>query len=306
MCTRFSVALTALSITLVLPSGADSIVVDGAVHDDVVIRESDSRYYVQNPKDGSVFVVAKDTIKPDDIFIDREGDARDELHRAWRLQRGLSAKTNFELQLESTKQALANPDAAITRGTSSEETRRPPIVIRREGDRSDGRVRHIKLDDVPLDAALDSVLRPLGLDYSVEEEYLYVSTPERLRREPNERLETRVYQYTDQNATLPKVVVRNSSGAGASGSGGGAGGFGGGGGAGGAAGGGFGGGGARGGGAGGGGAGGGGAGGRNGGGGTHFSNISDLFSTFDDTLVGETPAQIGLGISGSGRSFRTR
>jgi len=295
MYARLLILCAAVSITCVMPAAADSIVVDGVLHDDVVIRESDSRYYVQDPADGSVFLVEKDSIDPRDVFIDVDGEDRDLLHRTWRLQRGLAEKTSFELQLETTQRDLQDPDGAVTRAAPVQTSRRDPIVIRREGDRSDGRVRNIKLDDVPAGVALEAILRPLGLDYRVEDDYVFVSSPERLRHEPQEPLETRVYEYTDQNATLPKVVVQNPAGAGAAGRGGGAGGFGGGGGGGGV-------GGAGGGGFNGGGGAGGGGGGR--GGGVQISNISQLFGTIDDTLVGETPAQIGLGISGTGRGFR--
>lgn len=305
---RFSISCAAVLIAQAMPAAADSIVVDGVTHNDVVISESDSRYYVQNPADGSVFVVSKDAIDPGDVSIGSSAEERDQMHRTWRLQRGLGEKTSFELQLESQRYALDNPDAAITSAPPILRTQRASTVIRRDGERSDGRVRNIKLDDVSLGAALDAVLRPLGLDYRVEDDYLYVSSPDKLRHEPNERLETRTYSYSDQNATLPKVVVQNLGGpAGASGGrGGGGGGFGG---AAGGGGGGFGGGGGGAGGGGGfgggGGRGGGGAGGR-GNGGSQFLNISELFTTIDDRLVGETPAQIGLSISGTGAFFNDR
>lgn len=296
MRTEFYVVSASILIALTAPAFADSIIVDGTTLDDVVIRESESRYYVQNPADGSIVVVEKDAIAPGDVTIDDANEARDQLHKAWRLERGLSEKTAFELQLESSRYALENPDAAITQSAPQQNERRAPIVIRREGDASNGRVQHIKLDDVPLGDALDAVLRPLGLDYRVEDDYVYVSSPDRLRHEADESLETRTYDYADQSGTLPKIVVQNPAGAGAAGGGGGAGGFGGGGGAG------IGGGGIAGGGGGAGGF-GGGAGGNRGQGGTQISNISQLFSTIDDRLVGETPAQIGLGISGTGRGF---
>ena len=44
-----------------------------------------------------------------------------------------------------------------------------------------------------------------------------------------------------------------------------------------------------------------GGGGGGGAGGQQFTNISQLFGTIDDRLVGETPAQIGLGIVGVSR-----
>lgn len=296
---RFRSALTAALTLGAMSAAADSIVVDGVEHDNVLIRESDARYYVQNPEDGSVFVVNKADVSAEDVVIGDNAKSRDAMHRSWRLERGLSEKTVLEFQLELNREFLENPDAAINRALDqqSASARRAPIVIRRDGDVSDGVVRNLKLDDVPLRDALDAALRPLGLDYRVEGDYVYVSTPERLRHEPDERLETRVYDHVDQSATLPKIVVQNPGGYGAAGAGGGRGGFGGAGGGGIA-------GGGRGGGFAGGGGGFGGAGGRGGrGGGFQISNISQLFTTIDDTLVGEPPAQIGLSISGTGRGF---
>ena len=184
-----------------------------------------------------------------------------------------------------------------------------------------GRVtyEYIKLEDVRLRDALDSLLRPLGLDYEVREGYVYISSIEKLRKETFEDTETRVYDVSGFGATTPpKIVLRspapvanpaygysgNSGGYGGgyasqtrsrqvSRGGYGGGGFGGGGfGGGGNGGGGFGGGGYGGGGYGGGGFGGGGfGGGRDV---TALSNISDLFSTIDDRIVGEAPAVIGM------------
>jgi len=295
MRTRFSICSATLLIACTLPAFADSIIVDGVTHDNVIIRESDARYYVQDPADGSVFIVSKDEAAPDDVTIDSSNEDRDQMHRSWRLERGLGEKTSYEWQLKSELQAREFSDAAITGSAPTGPSGQDPIVINRDRAMSDGRVRNIKLDNVPLRAALDAVLRPLGLDYRVEDDYIYVSSPDRLAYEPDDQIVTRIYNYTPQGETLPKIVVQNQGGFGAATGGGGAGGFGSGGGGGG---GGFGGGGAGGGGGfGGGGAGGGGA------AGAQFTNISQLFGTIDDTLVGETPAQIGLGISGTGRGF---
>ncbi len=212
MRTGFHLFSATILIALTAPAIADSIVIDGETLGDVVIRESESRYYVQDPADGSVMVVEKDAIASGDVTIDEAGDARDQLHKAWRLQRGLNEKTAFELQLESSRYTLENPDAAITQSVPQQNDRRVPIVIRRQGDVSDGRVQNIKLDDVPLGDALDAVLRPLGLDYRVEDDYVYVSSSDRLRHEADEPLETRTYNYANQSDTLPKIVVQNPAG----------------------------------------------------------------------------------------------
>jgi hypothetical protein len=161
-----------------------------------------------------------------------------------------------------------------------------------------------------LSQALDALLRPLGLDYELRDGFLYISSPDRLSREAYEQVESRMYELKQLGAdTLPKIVVQNNAqttgGFGGGGfGGGGRGGFGGvgqssfggsnsggfGGGRGGFGGGGFGGG--RGG-FGGGGFGGGRGGGYGGSDVTAISNISQLFTTIDDRLVGEAPAIIG-------------
>jgi hypothetical protein len=166
--------------------------------------------------------------------------------------------------------------------------------------RSDGRVAYVNLKDVPLSTALDAILRPLNLDYSTQDGFLFISTPERLAHESFEPMVTRTYNDVVED-TLPKIVLRNPFAATAGGFGGGANGgagFGNGGGGVGGNGGGFNNGGAGGGFGGGQGFGGGNGGGNQGGGYrdvTAISNISDLFSTIDDRLVGESPAQIGVG-----------
>ncbi|MFM1918467.1 MAG: hypothetical protein RLZZ303_101 [Candidatus Hydrogenedentota bacterium] len=205
------------------------------------------------------------------------------------------------------------------------------------GARSDGMVDYIRLNDVTLEQALQALLRPLKLDYSIQPGFIWISNPEIIRSESFEKIETRYYELRNAGSeTLFKVPLRNafggvSSGLGGGGGGGGlgGGGFGGQGGFGGGGGGlggrsQFGGGGAGGfsnrntggfGGGGGGGGFGGGGGGFGGGGGrsgtdvTAISNISDLFSSFDDTQVGEVPAEqfiAGLNRQGTGAGQQGR
>lgn len=223
---------------------------------------------------------------------------------------------------------------------------------------TDGMVPYIKLEDVTLKEGLKALLRPLNLDFSVQPGFVWISTPDRIRYESFEELETRIYELRNAGAeSLFKLIIRNNSGGGGGGfgggqgggfgggQGGGQGGFGGGQGGFGGGQGGFGGGqGGFGGGQGGGGQGGfgggqggfgggqggfgggqggfgggqggfggggqggfggggqggfggggqGGFGGGGGGGGAQFSNISQLFSTISDQMVGEPPAVIGL------------
>lgn len=178
---------------------------------------------------------------------------------------------------------------------------------------TDGMIDYINLKNVPLRVALKTILRPLNLDYSVQHDFIWISTPEKIRIETFEELETRFYELKNAGAeTLFKLVLSVQTGEGDSqffsapqrtgGGGGGQGGGGGGGGRGGGGGGGRGGGG--------GGQGGGGGGGGQGGGGRDqgtFDNISDLFSGgFDDASVGETPNPFSAGggqqqVGGGGR-----
>ena len=212
---------------------------------------------------------------------------------------------------------------------------------------TDGKVPYIKLSNVRLKEALRALLRPLNLDFSIQPSFIWISTPEKIRTESFEDLETRYYELRNAGAeTLFKIVIRNPGGSGGGGFGGGGGNFGGGGGGnfggggggnfGGGGGGNFGGGGGNFGGGGGGNFGGGGGGGNFGGGGGNFggggggrgggggnfggggggrggfggggggggggtfSNISDLFYSISDLMVGEPPAVIGLSSAGTG------
>jgi len=101
------------------------------------------------------------------------------------------------------------------------------------GPKSDGRVPYISLREVTLAEALQALLRPLGLDYSIQPGFVWVSRPEIIERETFERVETRFYELRNLGAeTMFKVVLRNRFGVvgGGGGLGGGGGQFGGGGG----------------------------------------------------------------------------
>ena len=154
------------------------------------------------------------------------------------------------------------------------------------GEKTDGRVPYINMKNVSLAEALQALLRPLGLDYAVQPGFIWITRPSVIRRESFEKLETRYYELRNAGSeTLFKVVLRNSFGGIA---GGGMGGYGGG-------------------------MGGGRMGGMGGGMGggmmdvTAISNISDLFTTISDMMVGEAPAlpevvglsRVGTGATGS-------
>ncbi len=157
------------------------------------------------------------------------------------------------------------------------------------GVKSSGVVPYVNLKNVSLAEGLQALLRPLGLDYAVQPGFIWISKPEIIRRESFEKLETRYYELRNAGSeTLYKLVLRNRFGGvggrmGGMGGGmmGGMGGYGGGmmGGM------------------------GGGYGGGMGMDVTAISNISDLFSSISDLMVGETPSQImtmGLQSTGTG------
>jgi hypothetical protein len=273
------------------------------------------------PADGSVISVPKGQVPKQDVVISTDPAQREALRSEWKRNNELSrGKTSEQPVLATgTSEASArNPVDPVSPLKTAEARRREAALRGARGagaaTATEGEIPRVKLRDVPLRDALKATLRPLDLNYRVEDGYLWISTPEKLRTEPFERTKTRYFSLSGTSAdTLPKIVLRNPAGysAGPGGYGGYAGGYGGQGGyAGGYGGygqggyaggyGGYGQGGAVG---GYGGQGGyaGGYGGYGGGlgmgyrGGAQFSNIAELFTTIDDRLVGETPAVIGIG-----------
>jgi hypothetical protein len=310
---RFSLILPGLFLFCGLQAVADTIVIDGKEYTGVYLRESSSRYYVQVPETGAVLSVCKEEVAPDQVRVNDDAMYRAELLARWESQK--SEQTPSQLpRLPEHFRIPSEESRVTTQGVSTETEYAIPRLAMRGSASADrnanapatsGMVPYIRLKNVPLGQALDGMLRPQGLDYEVRNNYVYISTPQRLRTEPFDRVETRFYPLSGHD-TLPKIVLRQGAmyggqggfgGYTASGYGGGMGGYGGamggyGGGMGG-----FGGGGMGGmGGFGGGGMGGfgGGMGGMGGGMGgirdvTVISNISDMFDTIDDRLVGEEP-----------------
>jgi len=340
-------------------AGADTITIEGETYRDVYVRESASLYYVQIPAEGRVISVAKGDVAPEAVVVSDDEQSRRELLSEWRLNNALrSGVSSGEQTTEAPGTYVLRDDAsprdAARRALREGQTGAPPPPRsdqrpeseQRDGTVTDGRVSSVRLKDVPLRDALDAVLHPLNLDYQVTDSYVWISTPERLRTESFERLETRIYPLRGAGSdTLFKVPMRYSGGTlgsrtvGAAGAGtsafsdaalagggsygaygnGGYGGYGVGAGGGGYGYGGYGGGrGFRDTGYGGGQRYGGGYGGQaggqryggGGGGGQFFSNISDLFFNIDDRMVGETPAVIGtyvvVGRYPKPRRYRTR
>ncbi|MCX8063551.1 MAG: tetratricopeptide repeat protein, partial [Candidatus Hydrogenedentes bacterium] len=81
------------------------------------------------------------------------------------------------------------------------------------GPKSDGVVPYISLKNVTLREALKALLRPLGLDFSVQPGFIWISKPEIIRQESFEPLETRFYELRNVGADiLFKLVLRNPFG----------------------------------------------------------------------------------------------
>jgi len=295
-------AAAAITCAYAVPGAADRITVDGVTHDNVVVREGASRYYVLLPEEGRTFSVSKDTVGPDAVAISGDRAERRRIEDEWAANRAKRQMSDPEIRrsLADTLPVEEPAKPVLPQRLTPPTTAEDPVT--------DGYVPRLKLRDVPLKHALDATLRPLNLAYRVEDDYIYISSPQRLRREASGRLTTRAFNVNRFGDTLPKVVVRNQGGftggfggqglgggfGGFGGAGGGLGGFGGGlGGVGGGLGGGL-----------------GGAGGGLGGGigitAPTFSNISDLFRNIDDRFVGETPAVIGLSNSYQGPPAASR
>jgi hypothetical protein len=304
----------AAAVTLLLSglAAADSITVAGKTYPNVYIREGGSLYYVQMPEDGTVLVVPKAQAAASAVSLSNDIAERERLLARWK-----EANARLNGRVAESVKAPSASKTVISDPSTNQRSESPVLRLKGQAGSTqspsntpgatDGVLPHIKLNDVKLADALKVILRQLNLDYTVQGNVIYISTPERLRKETWEQLETRVYHLNNAGDTMPKIVVRSSGLSQTMGGVGGAGGY-----AGGAA---YGG-------TGYGGYGGvsanqyggstmsGGYGGNSYGGGmmpggyggagggygrdvTQISNISDLFSRIDDRMVGETPAQIG-------------
>ena len=236
----------------------DRIVVEGVAHDNVYIRESATMYYVQAPESGDVWSVRKADVPADAVTISIDDTERSALLARWNAVR--------EAQRDAATEGVV-----LSFDVAQSESKTP--LLTNVGEDGESRPEEAKPE-------------PLVWQHPQSQRTLQYQAPE-----------TRVYAFSPMAETLPKIVAQTpnsalggggfSAGGGAQAGGFGAspGGFGAGAGAGG-----FGAGAAG----GAGGVGGGGAGGVGGGafvaGG--FSNISQLFATIDDRLVGEAPNPI--------------
>lgn len=304
-----------LSVVLATPVPADTVLHGETRYENVLVRETARMLYLQVPASGEIIHLRKDN-DPAPEWIPASEAIRATLQATWEQQRHAEG----ERELTTSHETLVERSAPAA-ASEPEDRSIPTLQLRGDlsqreqtnaagAGRSSGRVPSLRLRDVSLAQALDAMLRPLGLDYELRGNVVFISTPTVLRQEAWEEVETRVYQVASQYETLPKIVLSNPFAQGAVGGGfgggfqqqgvgGGFGGLGGGQQSFGNAGGGF----------GGGGIGQQGFGGGLGGGGfgqqggfnqgrlapdvTQITNISDLFSNIDDRIVGESPAIIG-------------
>ncbi|RJP72078.1 MAG: tetratricopeptide repeat protein [Candidatus Abyssobacteria bacterium SURF_17] len=70
----------------------------------------------------------------------------------------------------------------------------------------------INVSELPLESALNGMLRQHGLGFSIERDFIYVSVPDVLRGQSFEQLETRFYHLQDTSRlSLPKIDVSGSA-----------------------------------------------------------------------------------------------
>lgn len=190
---------------------ADAITIDGQRQEGVYIRESGRVAIVHDPTDGSVEPHLLRDLDDGAIEYLEDESGRAELKAAW-----IRTRTARSITREATSRATALPpaharpmrplpeSAAAADGEASSPANEPPA--------SSGRVPRIDLREVPLRTALKAMLRPMGLDYEARDGMVFISSPETLRTESWEPLETRVYGIKNFDATLPKIVVMNPGG----------------------------------------------------------------------------------------------
>jgi len=71
----------------------------------------------------------------------------------------------------------------------------------------------IHVNDLPLESALNGMFRQHGLGFSIERDFIYISTPDVLRGSSFEQLETRFYHIKDTSRlSLPKLEASGTSG----------------------------------------------------------------------------------------------
>jgi hypothetical protein len=93
----------ALAILVMTGAAGDSIIVDGVMHDNVVVREGPSQYYVQIPSDGRTISAPKSDVKPSDVVILKDKAAREALLQEWTENNALRPKPKSAAQKQEKK-----------------------------------------------------------------------------------------------------------------------------------------------------------------------------------------------------------
>jgi hypothetical protein len=206
---------------------ADAIRIEGVWHEDVVVVAGERMHYVLMPEDGAIRNVRNADVEEGGLILLEDGPEREALRNKWEAARAKAEEADTPHPEPQASQAIETPPPAADvprtvplldspRPISPPPPERPaglpgaPVISVDADGRKTGMVRHVRLNNVPLGDALRVILRPLGLDYVNMGNYLFISTPERLRREPLESIDTRFHPTRGgQGATLPKIVVRS-------------------------------------------------------------------------------------------------
>lgn len=132
----------------------------------------------------------------------------------------------YEVNIVVDGRVIEGPVDEEEEDTAAARGRRPPARAQRGAQPTiEGMIDYINLKNVPLGDALTAILRPLDLAYSIESTFIWISTPEKIRMESFEELETRYYHLNYLgNETLFKVVLNLGELSGDTGGGGGGGG----------------------------------------------------------------------------------
>jgi hypothetical protein len=195
---------------------ADEVCLDGVWHSGVLIAESPAQYYIHFPESGELRRVDRDRLPAEAIRRTSTREERDALRQRWAAARGVADDVAEVRRMRAVAARLEVSPPASSEAEDAQAL--PPRTLRLRGEgtamrevasghASHGMVDSVRLHGVPLRDALDAMLRPLGLDYEIAPYGLYVSTPDRLRHEARERVETRFYPFAPAGETLPKIVV---------------------------------------------------------------------------------------------------
>lgn len=75
---------------------------------------------------------------------------------------------------------------------------------------TDGKIPYVNLKEVAIRDVLTVVLTPLGLGYSVQDKYVWISSPELIKQEVSEKLETRIYIIDDKLVEERNAILRKA------------------------------------------------------------------------------------------------